>query len=269
MNTDAISSPNKVDPSEEASAPRWMNRLLGLFEAIAHEPEGVSLARLAVVLCSPKSSLLTLLRPLVAQGYLTHKDGKYSLGSETYRFATTILMTRKFSNLMRPIMEDLMKATGETVILATLDREARLLVYQDVVESFQSIRYAVPAGEKRQLYATAGGRLILAYQDKDWQEDYLSRTQLLPLTDKTVTDAGMLRTILAEIREAGYSFSLGHAVSGAAGIAAPVFEADGSIIAALALGAPEQRASDNKDELIRLARHAAAEASRLLGYAAR
>lgn len=269
MNTDAISSPNKVDPSEEISAPRWMNRLLGLFEAIAREPDGVSLARLAVVLSSPKSSLLTLLRPLVAQGYLTHKDGKYCLGSETYRFATAILVTRKFSSLMRPIMEDLMKATGETVILSTLDRETRLLIYQDIVESSQSIRYAVPAGERRELYATAGGRLILAFQDQAWLDDYFSQKRLLPLTDRTVTDIGVLKTMLAEIREAGYSLSLGHAVSGAAGIAAPIFDASGSVVAALGLGAPEARARDNKDELIRLTRLAAAEASRLLGYVAR
>ncbi|MCD2172262.1 IclR family transcriptional regulator [Rhizobium sp. C4] len=243
-----------------------MNRLLGLFEAVAHEPDGISLARLAVVLASPKSSLLTLLRPLVAQGYLTHKAGKYSLGSETYRFATTILMTRKFSSLMRPIMEDLMKASGETVILATLDRSAGVIIYQDVIESVQSIRYVVPAGEARALYASAGGRLMLAYQDEAWREAYLTRTELVPLTDRTLTDVDELRKLVLDIRKTGYSFSAGHAVSGAAGVAAPIFDADGTIIAALLLGAPEARGQDNKDELIRLTTLAAARASRSMGY---
>lgn len=250
----------------EVPSPRWMNRLLGLFEAIAVEPEGLTLARLAVLLQSPKSSLLTLLRPLVAQGYLIHKDGRYSLGSETYRFATTILMTRKFSSLMRPIMEDLMRSSGETVILATLDRQADVIVYQDVVESVQSIRYVVPAGEKRLLYASAGGRLMLAYQEEAWREGYLARTKLEALTDRTLTDVNALREVLADICKAGYAFSIGHAVSGAAGVAAPIFDADGTVLAALVLGAPEARAQANKDELVRLITLAAAKASRSLGY---
>ncbi len=267
MNMDAISLPKDDGAGpDDVRSPRGMNRLLGLFNALALQPEGMTLARLSVALGSPKSSLLTLLRPLTAQGYLIHKDGRYALGPEIYWLASNIISSRKFSSLVRPIMEELMVSSGETVIVATLDRSLGMIIYQDVVESTQAIRYVVPAGEARVLYASAGGRLMLAYQDEAWREAYLANTTLKALTDATVTDAGMLREILADIRRSGISVSMGQAVVGASGFAAPVFDAQGTILAALIIGAPEMRGRLQKDKISKLIVEAAARVSRALGY---
>jgi len=267
MNTDAISLPKDDGAGpDDIRSPRGMNRLLGLFNVIALQPEGMSLARLSVALGAPKSSLLTLLRPLAAQGYLIHKDGRYALGPEIYWLASNILGSRKFSNLVRPIMEELMISSGETVIVATLDRSIGMIIYQDVVESTQSIRYVVPAGEARILYASAGGRLMLAYQDEDWREAYLANTELKPVTDATVTDVDVLRQILGDIRRTGISVSMGQAVVGAAGFAAPVFDAEGTVLATIIIGAPEMRGRIQKDKISKLIVEAAAKVSRALGY---
>lgn len=251
----------------ESTSPRSLTRLLGLFDVIATEPEGVTLARLSTLLGSPKSSMLTLLRPLVSQSYLSHKDGRYQLGPEIYRLAANILATRKFSNLMRGFMEDLSAESGETVILATLDASSSMVYYLDVIESPQSIRYAVPAGVARPMYCSAAGRLLLAYQDSAWRDAYFARTKLEPLTGRTVTDVEALRKILADIRRVGYATSMGEAVQGAAGVAAPVYNGDGSLAAALLIGAPEERARAQSDRLVRITVRVAAEASRALGFA--
>ncbi len=267
MNMDAISlTKNAEEGTGDASSPRAMNRLLGLFNVIALQPEGVTLARLSVALSSPKSSLLTLLRPLTAQGYLIHKDGRYVLGPEIYWLASNILSSRKLSNLVRPIMEELTASSGETVILATLDRTLGMIIYQDVVESNQSIRYVVPAGEARALYASAGGRLMLAYQDEAWREAYLANTELKAFTNATVTDVHLLREILEDIRRSGISVSMGQAVVGAAGFAAPVFDAEGTILATIIIGAPEMRGRLEKDRISGLIVEAATKVSRALGY---
>ncbi|MBD0416721.1 IclR family transcriptional regulator [Oryzicola mucosus] len=266
INMDAISLRKTVEAANDTPSPRWMNRLLGVFGVIALEAEGMTLARLSISLGAPKSSLLTLLRPLVAQGYLTHKDGRYGLGPEIYGLAATIIASRKFSNLMRPIMEQLMAASGETVIIATLERAAGMILYQDVIESVQAIRYVVPAGELRSLHASAGGRVMLAFQDESWRESYLANAELKPLTDATITDADTLRDILSEIRLTGLSVSMGQAVVGAAGFAAPIFDQDGTIFATMIIGAPEMRAKVERDKLSRLVIEAAAKASRALGY---
>jgi len=56
--------------ARKVTGPRSLMRLLGLFDALAKSKEGLTLADLNTELSSPKSSLLNLLRPLVASGYL-------------------------------------------------------------------------------------------------------------------------------------------------------------------------------------------------------
>ena len=57
---------NVVNGDRDVGGPRSLTRLLGLFGVLSHARDGMSLAELNVALESPKSSLLNLLRPLVA-----------------------------------------------------------------------------------------------------------------------------------------------------------------------------------------------------------
>ena len=59
-----------------AGTPRSVMRVLRVFEAVAAQREGNTLAQLSSQVGSPKSSLLMLLRPLVAAGYLLHVDSR-------------------------------------------------------------------------------------------------------------------------------------------------------------------------------------------------
>lgn len=250
-----------------AASPRSLRRLLGIFETVARAPDGLSLADLSARLKSPKSSLLTLLRPLTADGYLVHNNGRYALGREIFALANNILSARKFSALIRSLMEEVHQLCGETIILATMDAENETVTYVDVIESSQLIRYSVPAGVTRPLYTSAAGQLLLAYQDEKWRERYLKATKLRPLTERTITDVKVLRRKLETIRNGGVSLSVSEAVDGATGVAAPVFDADGQVIAAFLIAGPSDRQSRNREEWLRLAKEYAAKASRTLGFA--
>lgn len=216
-------------------------RVLGLFEAVSAAREGRTLAQLSVQLGSPKSSLLLLLRPLVAGGYLLHVDNRYRLGAAAYKLASAILATRDLAQSMGPYLEDLATRTRESVFLALLDREARLVTYVDRIDSPQAVRYSVPVGTMRPLYCSAAGLVLLAFQDEEWRERYLRTAQIKPLTPDTVVGKAAIRAQLARIREEGVAVSVGAAVTGVAGIAAPVFDPDGSVCAALLIGAPADR----------------------------
>lgn len=238
-------------------------RVLGLFGAIAHTADGLTLARLSAELGSPKSSLLTLLRPLVAQGYLTHENGVYKLGPSIFRLAADILSTRSFPKLIRPFMQQLVERSQESVYLAVIDRDARCVTYVEGIESPQPVRYMAPLGSPRPLYCSAAGRLLLAYADDDWRERYVKTTPLKAVTERTLTDRAKLRDELDSIRKTGLAISIGEAVPGAAGLAAPVFDAQGKAAAALLIGAPVDRFERNLPALRGLMKEVAAQASGL------
>jgi IclR family transcriptional regulator, acetate operon repressor len=193
---------------------------------------------------------------MVAMGYMEHGHGLYRLGPKSFRLAADILAVRRFPALVRPILQDLAAKSGETVFLVVLDRLAQRVTYADIIDSANPVRYTVPTGTTRPLYVSSGGQMLLAYQEPAWIDTYIRSTRLEPLTAHTITDPKQLRDRLATIRREGFSISLGETVPGAAGIAAPIFNADGSVTAGLLIGAPLDRFEQELPELKRLLREA-------------
>ena len=261
--------PNTPDPAEsiaaagDGSVARSATRLVALFEALAKSEEGISLAELSTTTAAPKSSLLGLLRSMVALGYMEHGRGLYRLGPKAFRLAADILAIRRFPNLVRPILQELAAKSGETVFLVVLDRAAQRMTYADIIDSANPVRYTVPTGTTRPLYVSAGGQMLLAYQDPGWANSYIRATRLEKLTERTITDPEALRERLASIRRDGFAISIGETVPGAAGVAAPIFNADGSVSAGLLIGAPIDRFEQEAPELKRLLREATARVSGL------
>jgi IclR family transcriptional regulator, acetate operon repressor len=252
----ANAPPARDSAAAEGSFARSAQRLVALFEALAKSEEGVSLAELSVTIGAPKSSLLGILRSMVAMGYMEHGHGLYRLGPKSFRLAADILAVRRFPALVRPILQDLAAKSGETVFLVVLDSLAQRITYADIIDSANPVRYTVPTGTTRPLYVSSGGQMLLAYQEPAWIDTYIRSTRLEPLTAHTITDPKQLRDRLATIRREGFSISLGETVPGAAGIAAPIFNADGSVTAGLLIGAPLDRFEQELPELKRLLREA-------------
>jgi len=258
-------APEKATPTT-SRGPRSLPRMLGIFDVIARSPDGLSLAELSSQLKSPKSSLLTLLRPLVAANYLSHTDGRYSLANESFVLATNIISARKFGSVVRGLMGGLQKVCPETIVLAVLDRQAQTVMYMDVLESPKVIRYAVPVGTTRPLYTSSAGLLILAYQDKEWRERYLRHVRLKALTPRTITNADQLRRRLSSIRRNGLSVSISEAVEGATGVAAPIFGSDGALLGALLIAGPTDRYNREGQAWGELAKDFAFQTSRAIGF---
>lgn len=233
---------NLIELSErEVTGPRSLTRILGLFDALAKKPDGLTLAELNTVLESPKSSLLNLLRPLVAEGYLMHSHGFYRLGPTAFRLAANIMSVWNFSKLVRPYLEELATRSKESVYIGVLDREAQVITYVDAIDSGHSIRYAITVGANRPLYCTAAGRVLLAFADPEFQENYIRSVKMVRQTEHTLTDRKELRRKMEEIRRTGLATSVSEMFEGSAAIAAPIYGNEGKVIAAIAVGAPASR----------------------------
>ena len=175
------------------------------------------------------------------------------------------MTVREFPALIRPCMQRLLERTQETIYVAVLDTEEKTARYLEVLESPQPIRYSVQSGTQRPLYCSSAGRLLLAYQPRAWIDDYLSTTRLRLITPKTINGVRELRQELKRVRYEGFAASFGEAVPGAAGIAAPVFDRDGFLKAALMVGGPEDRIRQHMKDLMPALVAAAQEASSILG----
>src|SRR5690348_2105402 len=163
----------------EGSVARSAMRLVALFESLAKSEEGVSLAELSTTIAAPKSSLLGILRSMVALGYMEHGHGLYRLGPKSFRLAADILAIRRFPNLVRPILQVLAAKSGELVCLFVLDRSAQRMTYADIIDSLNPVRYTVPTGTTRPLYVSSGGQLLLAHQEPSFIDAYIDRKSVV------------------------------------------------------------------------------------------
>jgi len=248
----------------DASGPRSLMRVLRTFALLSRAPEGISLSELTTALDTPKSSLLNLVRPLVAEGYLINEGGVYRLGPAVFRMSAAVLSAWNFAKTIRPFMEDLSHRTEETVLLGVLNQEAGVLTYLETIESPHPVRYHITAGTTRPLYASSAGRLLLAYADPAWTDDYLDSLVIKARTAKPTTKT-WLRKQLPVIRQQGCEWALDHYLVGLASVAAPVLDSEGHCIASLSIAGPSHRFSHELDKLIATVKEVASRASGMVG----
>lgn len=117
-------------------------------------------------------------------------------------------------------------------------------------------------------YCTGVGKVLLAWQSPQVIEEFLQKEPLMPITRNTITDIDQFRQELTTIRQQGFAVDRGEALIETGCVAAPIWGADGEIVAAISISGPIQDiinedtfAACRADVL-----HAAQTVSAVLGY---
>lgn len=251
------------------SSPQSVTRVIQILEALCASPAPMSLAQISRVLNAPKSSIAALLRGLADADFVVSTEGAYRLGPNAFGLGSALLEARRrlqSSDLVRDGMRRLAERSGETVLLAVRDNGDDTMTYVDVIESRSTIRFAVSVGDRRPLYCTAGGRVLLAALSADELERYFDRLEPRELTASTETSRQRLAQAVAVARETGVAQTVDQAAEGVTGTAAAIRDAAGSVIGALIVAAPSARLRDRGAELAHLVRDEAIMISRSLGH---
>lgn len=250
-------------------SPQSVTRVIRILEALCASPAPMSLADLSRALATPKSSLAALLRGLAEEDFVVPLEGAYRLGPGAFGLGSALAEARRrlqSSDLIRGGMRRLAERSGETVLFAVRDRDGDSMTYVDMIESRNSVRFAVSIGDRRPLYCTAGGRMLLAADSDETRQRYLRRLKPVQRTARTETAKARLAEAITAAAEAGVAQTVDQASEGVTGTASLIREATGSVIGALIVAAPSSRLEDRREALARLVREEAAAISRSLGH---
>src|SRR5438105_9331120 len=191
---------SRASRAKKPSAPangvrhRATDRVIDILELTAASRDGLPLKDLSLRVETPKSSLLPLLRTLSARGYLEQgRAGEYRIGPRALELAGRSRNGRDLAEIARPALEALARRTGESAFLATLAADAHAVVFVDIVETEQLIRYTVNVGQRSPLHATANGKAILAFLPGAERDAILKSLTLKRYTDRTLTSLPALR----------------------------------------------------------------------------
>lgn len=249
------------DNSNGASA---VERAVLIMELVAQRQDLASVRAIAGLTGFPKSSVARILDVLTHTGMLETGGGAYRLGPRLRRLGITALDGMDVRATARSLMEELSRATGETVSLNVRFGEIRMYVEQ--VESPHMLRAKGEIGRAYPLLVGAPGRALIYPLDDDEIESLLDHAELRSYTPNTPVTRGEVWAAIHHARELDAAIARDEVISGLATVAVPVFDGSGGVAAALGVTGPSSRV-DEEDllELRPLVRRAAAELSAALG----
>lgn len=201
---------------------RTADRTLEIFESFARRQTPITVSELARELSLPTSTCFSLVRTLVERGFLYYlrPRGAFYPTRRLGQIAQAIANHDPIGQNVRPFLEALRDATGETVILGKL--QGLGVVYLEIIESRQDVRYANSVGIVRDLHSSSIGKAILAAIEPEPRELLISQMKFRKFTENTLRNRAQYEQSLDEGHKRGYWTNVGERSLDVMGIALPV-----------------------------------------------
>ncbi|HEU4657102.1 MAG TPA: IclR family transcriptional regulator, partial [Capillimicrobium sp.] len=216
---DTIEHTERRAPTGEAKA---LVKGIAALNAIAAEPQGLSLIEVARAADLPKATAHRLLSTLVDTGLVRALgDGRYGLGSHCLALGEAYLDAIDLRTEALAEMRRLVDVTEETCHLGILSDDQ--IVYIEKLDSPHPIRMYSRVGATNPAATTSLGKAILAFSGADVVEDVYGRG-IPQRTGATVTDPAEARTRLEQVRRDGYAVDDVENEEGIRCVAAPILD---------------------------------------------
>ena len=212
---------------------------LDVIEFLAASRGPVALGVVAAAIGMSKAGTHRILNTLSVRGFVIREAGGiYSLGYRAWEIGWAVPGVQLVARAV-PVMQRMADAVGDGAILGALDSGFEV-VYLHVIESREAVRVYIDVGSRLPAHVTATGLACLAWLPPERVAEILPAT-LAARTPKTITNRDALMKELERIRARGYARTLGTFRTDVGGVAAPIFAADGNVIAALCVSSPRYR----------------------------
>jgi IclR family acetate operon transcriptional repressor len=209
----------------------------------------------------PRSTTSRLVRALERHGLVQREatGGALRAGPVLLRFAQSSAGGLDLVGLADEHLRRLADESGESVNLAVPTGGGVEQVAQ--VDSRYLLGATNWVGRRVPYHASALGKVFLAYGAA-----VLPSGALAALTPQTITDRAQLRDELARVRERGFATTVDELEPGLVALAAPVFGADGTVVAGISVSGPAARLSPAVRDVAPLVMREAADLSVRLGH---
>jgi len=221
--------PPKSDPLYVASLEKGLN-VLGAFST---GQQHMNLREIAEACGTDKSTAQRFTHTLAKLGYLEKcaKTKRFSLGKRVLELSFNYLRANALVEAASPVLIELQRATGERVNLSLFDDLT--ILYAIRQSSKREYYFSTLIGRRMPTWSSSGGRAMLAALPKAEVNDILKRSDLKPLTPRTIHDPAGIRKKIAEAQQKGYALTVEEGVMGEVVVGSAIIDADGRPAAAI------------------------------------
>jgi IclR family transcriptional regulator, KDG regulon repressor len=242
-----------------------VQKALNLLEALVRSGQPRRLTELSRQLNLTKPNVYRLLSTLSVLGYVK-KDPLTSLYSPTlkmWEMGSLLVRDVDLVSVASPRLRRLCEDARESVQLAVFD--SGFAVYVDKVDSSHPLKAMTTIGSRLPATVVSTGKALLAWLPSEALD--MAFQHVKRYTPATLMRRKDIEQDLRETRERGYSVNRGEFRVGVCGIAVPVRDRSGSVVASIGIwGAEANILGARREELAHLGMIAARDISRDLGF---
>ncbi|MEZ5727643.1 MAG: IclR family transcriptional regulator [Burkholderiaceae bacterium] len=236
--------PRSTPTEEGKTSIQVIARIVMLLEALAEQPDPVTLKELSARTGLHPSTAHRILNDLVSARFVDRSEpSAYQLGIRLLELGNLVKARLNVRDAAYAPMRELHRATAQPVNLSI--RQGDEIVYIERAVSERSGMQVVRAvGGRAPLHLTSVGKLFLAADDARNVRAYATRTGLAGHTKNSITNSARLEQELALVRARGYARDNEELEPGVRCIAAGIRDDSGRLVAGLSISAPAEFVQD-------------------------
>ncbi|MCL5771730.1 MAG: IclR family transcriptional regulator [Actinobacteria bacterium] len=211
-----------------------LNKIFNIIDFLKINSE-IGLKELSENIGINKSTTYRLLSELNKHGYVdkNNETKKYKLGIKFVEIANHIIQNFKIIDIAAPYIDKINSITKETIHLAQLVGDE--VVYVDKRESLNPIRLHSQIGKTTPWHCTGVGKVILAFQHKEFQEKIINSIKFEKFTEHTITDKNQFIAELDQIKRQGYALDREEHQKNVGCIAVPILDNTNKVFASMSV----------------------------------
>lgn len=231
--------------AERPLSNRSVDRASRLLSVFSLDEPWLSLTELSRRAELPKATAHRIAAALRSCGLLTQApDGRYGLGIRLLELGAIVRENLDAVQLCRPAIDAVAGASGETVLLAVVDWQARETMLVARRDSPHPLAVLQPVGQRQKIPPVGSlSKALLAGLPEDELVEMMDELTVLPTTAKAIEPRLLLRQV-ALARETGYAFEQDQYIEGVSGVAVPVIFDGDRPLAALGVVGPTSRVAE-------------------------
>ena len=213
-------------------------RTIALLGAVAHNSPA-TISSLTQELGWTKAMVFRLVKTLHSCGALRLSDDGYRLGPMMISLGYGALQSMSLIESARPILTQIHRDVGESVILTVLDGPD--IVYVDFIEADHLLVFRARLGTRLPAYLTSSGHALLSRTSEEDVRSLFAGYEFKPPTPHGVTSTEALVRRIETVRKRGYALIDQELALGHRSAAAPIMDHAGEVTAAISISVPAAR----------------------------
>lgn len=242
-------------------------RALDVLEIVVQAEKAPTFTMIQKASGIPKSSLSYLMQELMQKRYVQYdpESKVYYPGLALLALSAECMSTTNFSVELTRGIKSLQEETGETT--HAVIREGRFAIFIGKQASAKAVSSVLNIGFKLGAHATGCGLIMLASLPDDELHALIDPVTLEQYTPYTITDKKRLYREIRRVRRYGYAFDDQGNILGGCCIAAPVYNREKEVVAAISISVLASKATISYLRFLRRkVKEKAQEISMRLGY---